>query len=127
MKNKKEFLEQIERYKRVDEQEIEETSQKFEDYSDEDWGAAIMQEIMGFNSMGTCILCLAVKDFNKSANRTFTNCNKCAYVVLTGDKCFNGINEKTYKAIEHAIEEDELLDAVHARTVHMEDIYKHPK
>lgn len=131
MKNEKVFLEVITLYKRITIDWLDEIAQNYEDECEEGWGQTVLSEITGFGTRGTCTLCKAVM-IKHSDNETplvmrirhKTECAACAYVVLTGNDCFSGVNSVTYKALEDAIDTDELIEAVDARVVHMETIYK---
>jgi len=133
MKNEKEFLDLIVLYKKIDVDWLDEIAQNYEENPlDENWGHEVLSDITGFGTRGTCTLCKAVmikhNDNTESGQeikiRHKKECASCAYVVLTGDDCFSGINQATYEALENAISTDELEEAVDARMVHMETIYK---
>jgi len=133
MKNEKEFLELKDRYKRIDIDWLEEVAEKQERYEHqekEEWVEAIMGEITGFDNRNTCTLCKAVrlpkaepeslKDIRLRHDR---ECFDCAYMVMTGVKCFRGINAKTFEAFKESCDTEELEKACKARAEHMEDIY----
>ncbi len=132
MKNEKEFLDLITLYKKIDVDWLDETALNYEEESaTEGFGQEVLGDITGFGTRGTCTLCKVVRTKHpesetplETQERHRKECSTCAYVVLTGDECFEGVNQATYEAIENAISTDELESAVDARVKHMESIYK---
>ncbi len=132
MKNEKEFLDLIDLYKKINIDWLDEIALSYEEEPlDEGWGHEVLSEITGFGTRGSCTLCKAVRIEHHeneipldTSERHRKECKSCAYVVLTGQECFEGINQTTYEALQNAINTDELEDAVNARVKHMENIYK---
>ena len=130
MKNEKEFLELKALYKRIDIAWLEEVSEKYEHIHEAEWGEAVISEITGFGSRGSCTLCNVVKShippeerLSSMLQRHFQECSKCAYVVMTGAACFKGDNRKTYNSFINARTLEDLEEACDAREKHMDNIY----
>jgi len=133
MKNEKEFLGLIDLYKRIDIdwlEEVAEEQERYEHQEKEEWVEGIMGEITGFDCRGTCTLCKAVKEPTPEKEsikdmrlRHDRECSNCAYVIMTGEKCFRGINAKTFEAFKESYDVEELKETCNARAKHMEDIY----
>jgi len=128
MKNEKEFLELKDLYKRIDVDWLEEIAERFEGIDEDEWAEAVMTEISGFGTRGSCTLCKVVRitaeeRFNSMQERHEKECSACAYVVMTGSVCYEGINKETYEAFTDARDTDMLENACNARTIHMEMIY----
>ena len=103
MKNKKEFLELIERYESITIEEIEEA-----------WKVGPVttaQVLTGYGSPHTCTLC-------KKVNW----CNDCQWYILTESRCFQINNGNTYDAIGKASNPKRLNQAFINRAKYMKEV-----
>lgn len=130
MKNEKEFLELKTLYKRIDVDWLEEIAERFDDAEEDEWAEALMTEISGFGTRGSCTLCKAVmiphfenENLIAVQERHALECSKCAYTIMTSSRCYDGINTKTYNAFVEARDTEQLEKACDAREKHMETIY----
>ena len=90
--NEKAFRELIMVYESIDAADIEYWLVNFP----EDDFQLFLNEKTGFGDARTCMLCKAVKDpFNDSLN-----CDKCLWMIVTKDMCYNGYNKQTFRALD---------------------------
>lgn len=69
--------------------------------------------LTGFGHRYTCSLCIIYLS---------SDCVKCPWVKLTGDKCGNGINTETYRKIPSAVNSVQLLEAYRGRAKYMRSV-----
>lgn len=108
MKNKKEFIELIERYETIT---LEEIKEKW-DISYYKKGHDVAQLLTGFGGKGHCTLCEAVDGI----------CTDCVY----GEDfaCINNRHKKTYNDIDYANTPSKLKNAFRRRAKHLRNYYK---
>ncbi len=106
IKNYKEFLALIERYETISIKEIEKQNFRFST------SRTPQRKLTGFGDHKKCILC---KVINK-------DCDDCIYTKLTEEKCYQGVNSRSYNEIAHAETPQELLEAYRRRAKHMRNI-----
>ena len=112
MNNQKEFDELIKAYKSITLEKILEVMKSYNIKRGYWFGRDVMSILTGFNNQDTCTLCLAISN----------GCEDCIWRIKTDSACCEGCNEDSYKAIECAKNEHQLLKGIAKRIARMEEI-----
>lgn len=112
MKNLNEFKALIERYESITEDEINKKDVELEYCS----AFEIANELTGYGSTHTCILCTRV-GFSRNSYRP--NCVDCVYGLSKESDHYGCSLDQTYYAIENAEDTAELLTAFRERAKYM--------
>jgi hypothetical protein len=109
MKNINAFKKLIKRYETITLDEIKEANMN-------------LVKLTGFSSTRDCILCREACNI-LGCDIANTYCHYCIWAFNTNPylDCLYGVNNKTYYAIEYALDPESLLTAYHARAAHMRE------
>ena len=79
-----------------------------------------IEDITGYGSSNTCSLCFVRDEDAETSDET---CKDCFYVLLTGERCTEGVNAYTYDAIK-GISVEEVVIAVGERGRYINTLLK---